>query len=84
VIVQGGNAWQIGEDSGEDVYWDKSIKDRMATIGGGLGYWFVPQKFYANARYTTSYNNRQHFKTNAFQIELIFATGLLKKKQSGL
>ena len=81
IIAQGGNAWQVGEDAGNDVYWDKSIKDQMSTVSGGIGYWIVPEVFYANAKYTTSYNNKQHFKTNAFQIELLFSTGLLKKKE---
>jgi hypothetical protein len=80
ITLQGGNAWQIGEDSGDDVYWDTSVKDQMSIFGGGLGYWIVPSVFYANAKYSTTYGNKQHFKANSIQIELLCSTGLLKKK----
>lgn len=81
ITLQGGNAWQIGEDSGSDVYWDTSVKDQMSIFGGGLGYWIVPEVFYANAKYSTTYSNEQHFKTNIFQVELLVSTGFLKKKE---
>ena len=81
ITLQGGHAWQIGEDSGDDVYWDKSVKDQMSIVGGGIGYWLVPEIFYANAKYSTTYSNQQHFKSNIFQVELLVSTGLFKKKQ---
>lgn len=80
ITLQGGNAWQVGEDSGSDVYWNKSIKDQMSIFGGGLGYWILPEVFYANAKYSTTYGNMQHFKANVFQIELLLSTGFLEKK----
>lgn len=80
VILQGGNAWQVGEDAGKDVYWNKSTKDQMSNFSGGIGYWLKPDVFYANARYNTTYNNKEHFKANTMQVELVFSTGLLKKK----
>ena len=77
--LQGGQSWQIGEDSGADVYWDKSVKDQMSTFGASLGYWLLSDKFYANVKYSFTYNNKQHFKTDAFQIELLFIPNLKKK-----
>ncbi len=82
VTIQGGHAWQSGEDSGSDVYWDTGVKDQMSTFGGGVGYWLKPGVFYANAKYSTTYNNKQHFKTDIFQIQLLLTTGLLKKKNA--
>ena len=26
--------WQMGEDSGSDVYWNSRVKDRMRIVGG--------------------------------------------------
>jgi hypothetical protein len=80
VTLQGGHSWQTGKDSGDDVYWDNSVKDQMSIFGGGLGYWLMPDTLYANAKYSTTYNNKQHFKADAFQIQLLFIPNLLKKK----
>lgn len=80
VFLQGGHSWQVGEDSGGDVYWDKSVKDRMSVFGFGAGYWLVPETFYANVKYTSSYGLRQQFKSNLFQIELLFVPNFLKSK----
>lgn len=80
VTLQGGHSWQTGEDSGSDVYWDTSVKDQMSSFGAGLGYWLKPDVLYSNAKYSTTYNNKQHFKANAFQLQLILVTDFLKKK----
>lgn len=38
IRLQGGHAWQSGEDSGSDVYWDTSVKDPISILdGGGVG-----------------------------------------------
>jgi hypothetical protein len=80
VTVQGGHSWQVGEDSGEDVYWDTSFKDRNSTIGAGLGFWPVKEKFYTNFKWWTNYGMRQHFKVNSYQIQLIYIPGILQSK----
>lgn len=82
VTLQGGHSWQIGEDSGADVYWDTSVKDQMSIFGAGLGFWVKPNTFYVNTKYSTTYNNKQHFKANIFQIQLLLATDLLKKREN--
>jgi hypothetical protein len=80
VTIQGSHSWQIGEDSGTDVYWDTSYKDKSSTIGAGLGYWPVKEIFYANFKWWTNYNLRQHFKANSYQIQLIYIPGILMSK----
>ena len=72
ITLQGGHAWQVGEDSGDDVYWDTSIKDRLSVFGAGVGFWPMPQKFYTNFKWSTTYGNRQHFQVNTFELELLF------------
>jgi len=80
VSLQGGHAWQAGDDSGNGVYWDTSVKDQMSIFGGSLGYWLVPNLLYTNVKYSTTYNNKQNFKANVFQIQLLLIPNLLKKK----
>ena len=80
VTVQGGNTWQVGEDSGDDVYWDSSYKDRNNTFGVGLGFWPVKEKFYTNIKWWTNYGMRQAFKVNSFQLQLIYIPGILVGK----
>ncbi len=81
VFVQGSNIWQIGEDSGRDVYWDTSVKDRYSNIGGGVGFWPVPGKFYTNLKYMASYGERQHFNTSFWEIELLWIPWVKKEVQ---
>ncbi|MDW5288930.1 transporter [Formosa sp. PL04] len=81
ITIQGGNAWQVGEDTGSDVYWDPSVKDKMSVVGGGIGYQVIPNVFYGNLKYSTTYNNEEHFQTNAFELELIWTTNFLKSKK---
>jgi hypothetical protein len=80
VTIQGGNSWQSGEDSGDDVYWDSSYKDRNSSIGAGLGYWPVTGKLYTHLKWWTNYGMRQHFKVDYFQLQLIYLPGILQGK----
>ncbi len=79
VTLQGGHVWQVGADSGNDIYWDTSVKDQMSIIGAGLGYWLIPSILYLNAKYSTTYALKQHFKTNTFQLQLMLIPNILKK-----
>jgi len=80
ITIQGGNTWQVSEDSGDDVYWDSSFKDRNSTVGAGVGYWPVKEKLYTNLKWWTNYGMRQHFNVNAFQLQLIYIPGVLQGK----
>jgi hypothetical protein len=75
ITAQGGHTWQVSKDAGNDVYWDASYKDRYSTVGLGVGFWPVKQTLYLNAKWTTNYAIRQHFKYNSFQLQLIWAIG---------
>ena len=55
------NAWQVGEDTGSDVYWNPSVKDQMSVVGRGVGYQVVPNIFYGNLKYSTTYNHEGYF-----------------------
>ncbi len=72
VTLQGGHIWQIGTDSGEDVYWDTAIKDRMSVFGAGAGYWLLSASLYTHLKYTTTYALKQQFNSNMVQLEVIF------------
>ncbi|WP_417445108.1 SphA family protein [Joostella sp.] len=72
LVVQGGHAWQVSRDTGMDVTWDNSVKDRLSTFGVGAGYWFAKNKFYANFKWSTSYANREHFGVNVLQLEFLY------------
>ena len=72
VTLQGGHAWQIGDDTGDDIYWDKSYKDQLSTAGIGLGYWLAPNRFYANLKGSMTYLTKQHFNAQAIELQLIY------------
>jgi hypothetical protein len=80
VTVQGGNVWQVGKDSGKDMYWDASVKDKYSTIGAGLGFWPVSQVFYTHFKWYTNYGVRQNLKQNSFVLQLIYVPGILGAK----
>lgn len=70
--VQGGHIWQVGEDSGSDVYWDTSVKDRLSMVGLGMGYWLSANKIYSNLKWMSSYGEREDFEQNIIELQLIF------------
>lgn len=72
VTLQGGHAWQISEDKGEDVYWNTSNKDQLSTVGIGLGFWLVPDRFYGNLKWSTTYASKEHFNPNTIELQLIY------------
>ncbi len=80
VIVQGGNAWQVSQDSGRDVFWDASVKDSYGVIGGGLGFWPIQNVLYGNIKYLTNYAERQHFNTQYWEIQLVWVPWKRKER----
>jgi hypothetical protein len=77
--IIGGNNWQVGKDSGDKVWWDTSVKDKVSTVGGLIGYWPVKDRLYMTLMYSTNYGMVQTVKANVVQINLFFDTNLLKK-----
>ena len=82
LTVQGGHTWQVGEDSGDDVYWDTSVKDRMSIVGFGVGY-SITETFYTNFKWSTTYGNRQNFKMSIFELELLFVPWIKESESNG-
>ena len=81
--IMGGSNFQIGEDQGSDVWWDKSIKDQKSYVSFQLAYWIFPQ-LYASAKYTFNYGLKQRISQNVYQLNLTIPTGWLsgpKKKK---
>ena len=72
VTLQGGHVFQITEDKGEDVYWNRSYKDQLSSAGIGLGFWAVPNRFYGNLKWSTTYATKQNFIANALELQLIY------------
>ena len=72
IFLQGGHSWQVGEDSGNDVYWDASFKDQLSFAGGGVGFWPVPERFYTSLKYMGGYGQKQHFNTSFWSLQLLW------------
>ena len=53
--------WQISDDSGDDVYRDRSFHDRKSTLVFNAGYWLWKERLMLNANYATDYGLRLRF-----------------------
>ena len=72
VGVHGGHNWQISDDSGDDVYWDRSFYDRKSTIVFNAGYWVWKERLMLNVKYASDYGLRQRFDNNTWMLNLVF------------
>ena len=77
VFIQGAHNWQIGDDSGADVFWDPSVHDRKSTMLFGAGFWPWSQRLYVSAKYGFDYGIRQRFKNDNLFVNFIFLTNAL-------
>ncbi|MBS1518612.1 MAG: transporter [Bacteroidetes bacterium] len=77
LTVMGGNNFQVGEDSGNDVWWDKSVKDKIGFASFQIGYWPWKDRLYTSAKYSLSYGEKQRLNMNILQLNLTYVTGLL-------
>ena len=79
VAAQGGHNWQIGDDSGDDVYWDPTVHDRKSTVAFIANYWPWKGRLAVSVKYGLDYGARARFVTNyvMFNVLLIpnFLTG---------
>ena len=80
--IMGGHNWQITEDTGEDVFWDSSVKDKKSTLAFTAGYWVWSQRLQLNFKYGFDYGVRQRFKSNMFMLNATFVTNALTGKKS--
>lgn len=80
VALQGGHTWQISEDSGNDVYWDKTLKDKSNMFSVGAGYWFLPDMLYLNLKWATTYGERQNLALNSYVGQIVFVPSFKSNK----
>lgn len=81
VGIQGGHNWQVGDDSGSDVYWDPTVHDRKSTLAFNVGYWPVPDWLWITGRYGFDYGVRQRFQNQTWSINAIIMTHALKGRE---
>jgi hypothetical protein len=79
--LYGGNSWQVTNDKGSQVYWNTSVHDRLGVVGGQVAYWLWTNRLQAIGKYGWNYGAVEHFKQNIFEINLIFLSNALTKKQ---
>ncbi len=77
VGVHGGHNWQVGDDTGEDVWWDPSVHDRKSILAFNAGVWPWKQRVMLNAKYAFDYGARQRFKNGYLMLNALFITDLL-------
>ena len=72
VGVQGGHNWQVSEDAGEKVYWDKSAYDQKSTLAFNAAYWLWEKRLMVNAKYAFDFGIRQRMQNQAILFNVIF------------
>jgi hypothetical protein len=77
VGLYGGNAWQISDDEGSNIYWDTAIKDRLGVFGFQLGYWLWANRLQVVGKYSFNYGAVQRLKQNALELNFIFVANAL-------
>jgi hypothetical protein len=72
--VHGAHNWQVSDDSGSDVIWDPTARDRKNTLLLGAGFWPRAGRLYAAARWGFDYGVRQRFDNSSLMLNLTFLT----------
>ena len=75
--VQGGHNWQVGDDSGADVYWNPAYHDRKSTVAFGATYWAWEERLAVTGKYAFDFDVRQRFDNNTVFLNLLFVPGWL-------
>lgn len=77
LFIQGGHNWQVSDDSGADVFWDPTLRDRKSTLMFGAGFWPWEGRLNVSVKYGLDYAMRQRFDNSNFLVNVIFVTNLL-------
>jgi len=77
VGVHGGHNWQIGDDTGEDVWWDPAVHDRKSVVAFNASFWPWKERVMLNGKYALDYGARQRFQNNYFMLNALFITNVL-------
>lgn len=75
LAVQGGHNWQVGDDTGEDVYWDGGVHDRKSTVAFSATYWAWSEKLAITGKYAFDFAVRQRFDNDTFYLNLLLVPG---------
>ncbi len=78
--IQGGHNYQVGDDKGEDQWWDPTVRDKKSTLAFSANYWLVSEKLYLGLKYGFDFGARQRFKNNLAMLNLIYVPGVLNGK----
>jgi len=78
--VFGGHNWQVTEDSGSDVIYDTSVRDRKFVIGGAAAVW-ATEYAQVNFRATHEYGIRQGFQSTTVGLNIMFILGLTAQQE---
>ena len=78
--IHGGHNWQIGDDTGDDVYWDAAVHDRKSTLAFNASYWPWKERLMLKGKYAFDFGIRQRFKNNVWMLNLLFVTNILTGK----
>ncbi len=77
VGVHGGHNWQVGDDSGNEVWWDRGVHDRKNTVAFNAAYWPWKERLMLNLKYGLDYSSRQRFENTTWMLNLVFLTDVL-------
>ena len=77
LYAQGGHNFQVGDDSGDDVYWDPGKHDRKSTAAFGITYWLWPERLFVSGKYGFDYGARGRGLTNYFMVNFLFIPNIL-------
>jgi hypothetical protein len=75
--VQGAHNWQVSDDTGEDMIWDPTYRDRKSSIGFSMGFWPWKNRLYVSGKYAFDFGIRQRFKNNNLMLNFLFLTNAL-------
>ncbi len=80
VEVLNGHNWQVGDDTGNDVWWKDTpmyTKDKTNTVSFGVGVWPWEGRLNIRAKYAMDYGVKQRYKSNFWSFSAIFIPNLL-------
>ncbi len=78
--VLNGHTWQVGDDKGDDVWWNGTRfegRDHTNTVSFGVGAWPWAGRLNVRAKYVMDYGVKQRLKTNFLSFSVIFIPNIL-------
>ena len=85
VELTNGHNWQIGKDSGDDVWWTGTRfdgLDRKNTFSAGINVWPVEGILQLRMKYLTDYGVKQRFKNQFWSFSFLLIPGILSEQES--